>query len=165
MWLNSGALPLDVKMRDWPIMARSINDEGVIVNVSAMWAHRLDYTPKDMIGRRSVEFLTPHSRRLAAERYLPELFRTGRMSYLRYDFVRSDGVSLVPVLMSAVADSQDGKIHRSLAFIFDNGVTARARRLGEIIAMVSGKDVHASERLDFAAIDAALEALEALIKK
>lgn len=112
-------LPIDVLMRDAPIMMHSIDHEGVLLNVSTMWANRLGYEPPDMIGKQSIDFLTPDSRREALEKYIPQFWETGRMVNVRYRFLTVSN-EVVPVIMSAQA-IEDAQMPRSIAVIFDNG--------------------------------------------
>lgn len=112
-------LPIDVLMRDAPIMMHSIDHEGILLNVSTMWANRLGYEPPDMIGKPSIDFLTPQSRREALEKHLPLFWETGRMVNVRYQFLTITN-EVVPVIMSAQA-IEDDQMPRSVAVIFDNG--------------------------------------------
>lgn len=112
-------LPIDVLMRDAPIMMHSIDHEGILLNVSTMWADRLGYTPPEMVGQKSSDFLTPESRREAIEKHLPRFWETGRMVNVRYKFLAVTG-EVVPVVMSAQA-IEDAEKPRSVAVIFDNG--------------------------------------------
>ena len=132
-FLNTNRLPQDVVMREWTIMAHSIDADGILLNVTQTWADRLKYKPRDLIGRKSVDFLTPQSRLLAETKYLPEFFESGSLSSVRYDFVDGDG-DVVPVIMHAQAEGKDGKFDRSIAFMFDNGVMQRARELAGILS-------------------------------
>src|SRR5690606_33025972 len=77
----------------------------------------------EVVGRRSVEFLTPESREYAVREVLPAYFETGVCTDIPYQMVRKDG-SIIDVLLSAVAHRDtDGGFERSLAVLVD--VTAR----------------------------------------
>ena len=100
-----------------PFFFYSINDDGVIVRVSEAWASLLGYEPEELLGRKSIEFLTERSLADATDKYLPAFFRDGHIEDIRYDYVAKDG-SVVPVTMSATAEfSDDGKVKRSLAVL------------------------------------------------
>ena len=117
LWRDNTGLPLDVFLRDAPVLAHSIDKNGRLLNVSALWAQELRYEPTEMIGRKSIEFLTPESRRAAVKRHLPDFYKAGVMRDVPYTFQRSDG-SLCNVVMSAGSISKKGKFERSLAVIF-----------------------------------------------
>ena len=128
---GAGDVPLDVLLRDAPIMAHSIDGQGVLLNVSTFWAHRLGYEPPEMIGRPSIDFLLPSSRVEATNKHLPTFWKTGRLSNIRYKFEAKDG-AIVPVILSAVALKGPGPI-RSLAVLFDNGIAARMSEINDLI--------------------------------
>lgn len=108
-----------------PILMHSIDADSVLLKVSRFWANKLGYTPEEMVGRKSVEFLTEESRVYARDVVLPEFFKTGSIYNIAYDFVRKDG-KILSVLMSAIAqyDEHDGYV-RSLAIMFDNSEAKR----------------------------------------
>lgn len=162
IWRNSHGIPPDVIMRELPFMAHSIDATGTILNVTKAWANRLGYAPEDMIGLRSVDLLSPESRLAAETIHLPQFMRTGYLNYVHYDFVCSEG-DLVPVVMSAVADSQGGKINRSFAVLFDNGITRRARDLLAACQKVKGEKATDSG-FDMSTIDAAIADVQSLLK-
>jgi diguanylate cyclase (GGDEF)-like protein/PAS domain S-box-containing protein len=102
-----------------PVMLHSIDAEGRLVGVSDRWLERLGYTASEVLGRRSTEFLTEASRRLAAEQVLPEFFRTGSCTDVPYQMVGKSG-EIVDVLLSATAErDQTGHVARSLAVLVD----------------------------------------------
>lgn len=121
----SGLLDLDAEpvrefFRHAPVMMHAISEDGRIISVSRYWAARLGYTPEEMIGRRSIDLLTPASRKLALEEILPRFFREGELHRQPYEFVRKDGVVL-PMLLSAITlQNPAGGSGRGLAFITDN---------------------------------------------
>lgn len=125
-WTGSGSEnPFDALFAAAPILMHSIDDKGVLLEVSRFWADKLGYARDEMVGRKSVEFLTDPSREYATSTVLPEFFRAGSIYNIPYDFVRKDG-STIPVLMSAIAQyDQAGGFMRSLAVMFDNTEATR----------------------------------------
>ncbi|HEX6735295.1 MAG TPA: PAS domain S-box protein [Azonexus sp.] len=108
-----------------PTMMHSINADGVIVSVSQAWLDTLGYRREAVIGRKSLDFLTPGSRQDAVERVLPEFFRNGHCHDVDYQMVAGDG-RILDVLLSAYGERDaEGRIVRSLAVIQD--VTERRR--------------------------------------
>ena len=60
-----------------PVMMHSIDSEGRIVNVNDKWLEVMGYDRSDVLNRRSIEFLTEESKKVAVEEILPDFFRTG----------------------------------------------------------------------------------------
>ncbi|MEX1204136.1 MAG: PAS domain S-box protein [Dongiaceae bacterium] len=104
---------------DAPVMLHSIDREGRLVSVSDVWLRTLGYEREEVVGRKSIEFLTEASRRHAVETVLPEFMRTGVYRDAPYQFVKKNG-EIVDVLLSATAERDaDGRVARSLAVMID----------------------------------------------
>lgn len=102
-----------------PAMMHSIDAQGLLVAVSDLWVDKLGYTRAEVIGRPSVQFLTPKSRDYARAVVLPGFFRDGRCDNVPYEMVRRDG-SFIEVRLSAVLERDEaGRPLRSLAVIED----------------------------------------------
>jgi len=145
-WKNIGSDdPLEPLFSAAPIIMHSIDENGVLLKVSRFWAHKLGYHADEMVGRKSVEFLTEESREYARDVVLPEFFRNGSIYNIPYDFVRKDG-KVLPVLMSAIAQYDVRETYvRSLAIMFDNTEAKRVaaeleqkQRLDAIGGLVGG---------------------------
>ena len=108
-----------------PAMLQSIDRHGCLISVSEYWLSSLGYTRSEVLGRASVEFLTPASRHYAETVVLPGYFRTGLCTDVPYQFIKKNG-EIMDVLLSAIAERDaDGTIIRSLAVVTD--VTERKR--------------------------------------
>ncbi|NRD60529.1 PAS domain S-box protein [Corallococcus exiguus] len=108
-----------------PVMMQSIDPRGRLISVSDYWLSTLGYARAEVLGRESVEFLTPESRRYAREVVLPEYYKTGVCKDVPYQLVKKDG-QLIDVLLSAIVERDtSGKMVRSLAVL--NDVTERKR--------------------------------------
>lgn len=108
-----------------PVMMHSIDREGRLVSVSDFWLAKMGYTREEVIGRKSVEFLTEASAQYARSTVLPSFMATGVCTEVPYQFVRKDG-QIIEALLSAIAErDQDGSVLRSLAVVID--VTDRVR--------------------------------------
>ncbi|MCH8814951.1 MAG: PAS domain S-box protein [Chloroflexi bacterium] len=108
-----------------PSAVYSIDREGRIIEVSEDWLDLLGYERKEVIGRRSVEFLTDDSRRRAETTALPEFWKTGRARNISFQFRRKNG-EIIDVLLSAFAiRNEEGEFIRSLGALTD--VTGRRR--------------------------------------
>ena len=108
-----------------PVMMHSIDLTGKLVSVNDYWLKVLGYELDEVIGRKSVDFLTEASRRYAVEVTLPEFMKTGFARDVEYQMVRKNG-EVIDVLLSATAEKDEaGEIIDTLAFIID--VTERKR--------------------------------------
>ncbi|MDJ0633408.1 MAG: PAS domain S-box protein [Xenococcaceae cyanobacterium MO_188.B29] len=102
-----------------PVMLHSIDRTGKIISVSDYWLKRLGYEEREVIGRKSVEFLTEESRLYAQEVVLPQFLQTGTCTDVPYQFICKNG-KIIDVLLSAVSEKDDsGKVIRSLAVMID----------------------------------------------
>lgn len=125
-WRASPDDPFQVFFQHAPIMMHSIDANGILVNVSKFWADALGYETHEMIGRASVEFLTPESRIKAETDTLLRFMSTRQIHNVSYDFVKKNG-RILPVILSATAEfDTNGRYVRSLAVIFDNTEAALA---------------------------------------
>jgi PAS domain S-box-containing protein len=114
--------------RRTPVMMHSIDREGRLISVSDYWLTTLGYTRDEVLGRSSVEFMTPESRRYARDVVLPEYFKTGTCKDVPYRMVRKHGEP-IDVLLSAIAERDaGGHIVRSLAVLVDVTERKRAER-------------------------------------
>ena len=111
--------------REIPAMAHSIDTEGNLVTVSDRWLEVLGYERNEVIGRKSVEFLTAESRQQAETASLPKFWKTGRARDVAYQFVKKND-EIVDVLLSAVVErDREGDVVRTLAILED--ITERKR--------------------------------------
>lgn len=102
-----------------PAILHSINREGDLLYVSQRWLDTFGYERHEVIGRKSVEFLTPASRTYAKNIVLPEFFRTGTVENIPYQFVKKNG-EIVDILLSSTAEyDEQGQIKQSLAILQD----------------------------------------------
>lgn len=114
--------------RSIPAMIHSIDASCSIVDVSDLWLTTLGYSRDEVIGRKSLEFLSDESRRHAAEVVLPEFFRTGACRDIPYQVMTKDG-RMLDVLLSATCErSASGEITRSLAIMQDVTESNRLKR-------------------------------------
>jgi len=114
--------------RNTPAMMHSIDREGRLVSVSDYWLEHLGYSIEEVMGRKSVEFLTGDSRRYAETVVLPDFMRTGTCTNVEYQFVKKNG-EIIDTLLSATAERDaDGTFVRSLAVVTDVTEKKRAER-------------------------------------
>ncbi|WP_143742842.1 PAS domain-containing protein [Maricaulis sp. W15] len=105
--------------RATPAMMHTIDNDGFIVEVSDFWLTHLGYKRAEVIGRRSVDFLDPESRKRAVEVELPKLFRVGENINTPYRFIRKTGEPIDVLLSSFLERDSEGKPLRSYAILTD----------------------------------------------
>ena len=115
-----------------PALLHAIDMDGRLVMVSDAWLARLGYARDEVLGRHSVEFLTPASRAFALEVGLPGLRAKGWHNDLDIQLVSRAG-ELIDVLLSAIVEKDaTGKPVRIVAGLQDVTLRRRAERaLGE----------------------------------
>jgi len=105
--------------RRMPVMLHSIDDNGRLLDVSDRWLEMFGYKREEVIGRKSVEFLTEESRRYAESVALPEFMKTGYVRDLPYQFLKKNN-KIVDVSLSAIVErDENGNYSRSIAILTD----------------------------------------------
>lgn len=119
-WTGDPDAAFDEFFERAPVYMHSVDAEWRVVRVSNFWADALGYTPTEMIGRSSLDFLTPESQAKAIGHFQTEFRSRGMLEGAEYEFQRRDG-STLSVVMSAKAQlGEDGKMLRALAVMYDN---------------------------------------------
>jgi len=122
--------------RNMPAMMHSIDREGRLTSVSNLWLETLGYRREEVIGRRSVGFLSPQSRRFAEEEVLRGFFRTGECKDVPYEFVKKNG-EIMNVLLSAICERDEaGTVVGSLAVLIDVSARIRAEEMLQRVASI-----------------------------
>ena len=102
-----------------PVMQHSIDSQGTLISVSNYWLEKLGYKREEVLGRKSIQFLTEESQKYATEIVLPQFFQQGFCRDIPYQLVKKNG-EIVDVLLSAIAEKDfDGSVIRSLAILID----------------------------------------------
>ncbi len=99
-------------------MLHSIDNHGLITEVSELWLTKLGYTRDEVIGRPSTAFLSDESARYAREVVLPAFFKAGSCE-VEYEMRRKDGSSLPVRLHGIAVRTEGGAFERSIAVIED----------------------------------------------
>jgi len=111
-----------------PAMMHSMDAEGRMISVSNHWLEVLGYAREEVVGRRTVEFLTPESRRYAEEVALPRFFKTGATKDIPLRFMKKDG-GIIDTLVSAIAvRGVEGEPSRWVAVLTDVTEQKRAEK-------------------------------------
>lgn len=100
-----------------PVMMHSIDAKDHLVSVSDFWLEKLGYTRREVLGRRSMGFMTPESRE-KAEQLFPSFWERGIYKNLEFQFVTKSG-EILDVLLSAIAEYDDGKPCGAMSVLID----------------------------------------------
>lgn len=102
-----------------PVMLHSINASGRIISVSDYWLEVLGYSRDEVIGRLSIDFLTPDQREVIGNDHMPALMNAGEMKNLETTMLKKNG-EMINVSISAITEKDEsGKIIRALAVLTD----------------------------------------------
>ncbi|MBK8395287.1 MAG: PAS domain S-box protein [Leptospiraceae bacterium] len=100
-------------------MLHSMNPEGFLLNVSDYWLTTLGYSREEVIGKKSIDFLTPESRKYAIEVTIPDFLKNGYSKELEYQFVKKNGEIIDALLSASCERDSNGKVVQSFAVITD----------------------------------------------
>lgn len=102
-----------------PAMLHSIDMSGKLIAVSDRWLEALGYTREEVLGRRTVEFMTEESRRRAVESVFPEFLRKGTNAESPFQLIKKNG-EIMDVRLSAVLERDGaGQATNSLTVLVD----------------------------------------------
>ena len=102
-----------------PVMVHSIDGDGRLLMVSNYWLEKMGFSRKEVIGRKSVEFLTEESRQQVTSVYLKQLFKDGFIENVPYTMVKKDGESFEVLVSATIEKDTDGNILRSFTVLMD----------------------------------------------
>lgn len=112
---------------DAPVMMHSINAQGFLINVNKQWLETLGYELDEVIGRKSIEFLTEASRKNAVETVLPRFFKTGITRSEPFQFLKKNG-DIVDVLLSSTSEKNEaGEVIESRAVLINETEQLKAK--------------------------------------
>ena len=111
-----------------PAMLHSIDPQGRLIAVSDAWLAKLGFARDEVIGRRSVDFMTPASRDAALSDGLPALFRDGRRENAEFEMISKSGETIDVLLSATVEYDAEGVPLRVLAVVEDVTLRRRAER-------------------------------------
>ena len=77
-----------------PVMLHSIGADGKLLKANQKWLEELGYVPDEVLGRKSIDFLTAESRARAVAVTLPMYRKSGRARSVGYQFVSKKGQAL-----------------------------------------------------------------------
>ncbi|MEP1095068.1 MAG: PAS domain-containing protein [Cyclobacteriaceae bacterium] len=101
-----------------PVMMHSINSNAEIMSVSDFWLEKMGYERKEVIGKRTIDFVTEETQNDAL-RKVKDFFKKGYSKNVPYQFRTKSG-EVLEVLLSATSEyDEDGNFERSLAGMVD----------------------------------------------
>jgi PAS domain S-box-containing protein len=115
-------------LRNTPAMLHQTDGEGVLLDVSEHWLRVMGYEREEVIGRRSVDFLTEESRVYALTHALPEFFGTGHIRNVAYQFRKKNGEVFDALLNAHLNVNPDTGEKNAFAVISDVTQLRRAYR-------------------------------------
>ncbi len=122
---------LDVEDYQWlfrkaPVMATSIAEDGVYLDVNDALLTRLGFSRDEMLGKRPEDFVTPNSALRIEEEFRPALRRTGKLENKPISFVTKSG-DVVDCTTSAIVEyGAGGKFLHTIAMYSEISDQARA---------------------------------------
>lgn len=118
--------------RELPVPFHAIDRDGVIVAVSKAWLDLLGYDANEVIGKKSVDFLTEESAE-TANRIVPRFWEVGEVRDQPYRMCHKNGTEVSVLFSACIAEGPDGEPH-SLCFIKEssNGIEAIEKRAQQV---------------------------------
>jgi len=112
--------------RKAPVMATSIAEDGVYLDVNDALLTRLGFSRDEMLGKRPEDFVTPNSALRIEEEFRPALRRTGKLENKPISFVTKSG-DVVDCTTSAIVEyGAGGKFRHTIAMYSEISDQARA---------------------------------------
>ena len=108
----------DAQFDSAPVMLHSIDHEGGLVKVNRRWLEAMGYDQDEVLGKKSIDFLTDSSRERALNETLPLFRRSGSARSVGYSIVRKDG-QVFDVLLDAELYRDMSGNHLTLAALRD----------------------------------------------
>ncbi len=100
-----------------PAMVHSVDRDGFIIYVNEHWLYIMGYDKTEVLGRKSVDFMTHQSKENAENVILPKFYDTGFVIDISYQFIKKNGEKL-PVLLSAISENDiHGNFSHSVAVL------------------------------------------------
>ena len=91
-------------------MMHSINQEGQLLKVNRRWLTSLGYDEDEVIGRKSVDFLTDESQFVAIQDILPLFWQAGSDRSIGLRFLRKNGRVISVLLDGETMDDGEGGV-------------------------------------------------------
>ncbi len=113
-----------------PALLYSVDADGRLLTVTRHWLDRMGYAQGDVIGRRSIDFMTAAARERIAADALPAFRRDGKITDFPCQMVTKSGAVFDALLSATSERDAGGAVVRSLAVLID--VTERNQALRQV---------------------------------
>ena len=90
----------DYLFENAPVMMHTIGQDGRLIRVNHRWLEELGYEREEVLGRKSIDFLTAESQVRALRDTLPLFWRVGSARSIGYQILRKDR-QVLDVLLDA----------------------------------------------------------------
>lgn len=118
--------------RRLPIMMHTIDSEGRLIDVNDAWCERMQYTRDQVLGRLSLDFLTPMSRDRVIHAWLPALWQNKVVRNVPIKMVNRVGEVIEIELTAIVVEDVESGMMKCCAIL--NDVTERNRVLQDLLS-------------------------------
>ena len=118
--INLVATCAEIIFQHAPVMLIAMNEEGAIVKVNEKWLASMGYEAKEVLGRKSTEFMTEESGAQAMTDAHPLFWQVGKAHSIRCEMVRKDG-RVFDVLLDAYVIDQPLGERIGLASLWERG--------------------------------------------
>lgn len=98
----------DIIFDDAPVMMHAIDRDGKLIKVNRQWLDTLGYEDHEVLGHKSVEFLTDQAQVRAIRETLPLFWLVGEAKSIGYEFVCKNGRILDVLLDAQVVNTVGG---------------------------------------------------------
>ncbi len=113
-----------------PALLYSVDVEGRLLSVTRHWLTTLGYRKGEVLGRRSIDFMTPETRERVIADVLPAFRDKGAVADIPCQMVKKNGETFDALLSVTSEHDERGKFVQSLAVLID--VTERNAALGQL---------------------------------
>jgi PAS domain S-box-containing protein len=100
-----------------PILICSIDSNGFVLNVNTLWLETMEYSKKEVIGKKFVDSLTNDSKAYSLEFSLPTIFKSGKCLEEPFQFEKQSGEKLSTLLSANTEYNEKGVIIQATFFI------------------------------------------------
>ena len=98
----------DIIFDDAPVMMHVIDRDGKLIRVNRQWLDTLGYEGREVLGHKSVEFLTDQAQVRAIKDTLPLFWQVGEARGIGYQFVCKNGQILDVLLDAKIVNTAGG---------------------------------------------------------
>ena len=113
-----------------PALLYSVDTEGRLLSVTRHWLATMGYEKDEVLGRRSIDFMTEETRERVVRDVLPDFREEGSVQDVPCKMVKKNGETFDALLSVTSEHGERGEVVQSLAVLID--VTERNAALGQL---------------------------------